>query len=113
MSSTRQILLPKKNCTRTGFPETLCIHLALAGDTDPLKEYIEDFDFEARVPETRLTQSEWDSILPGWTSKEKSRGLKQWRSKTARGQWQISGVCAKVINQAVSIYMERAEKKGL
>ena len=98
-------LAPKKKLRKNRFSRDI-VYLALAGDTDPLKEYIEDFDFEARVPETRLTQSEWDSILPGWTSKEKSRGLKQWRSKTARGQWQISGVCAKVINQAVSIYME-------
>ena len=99
-------LAPKKKLRKNRFSRDI-VHLALAGDTDPLKAYIEAFDFEGRaVTDTRLTQSEWESILPGWTTKEKSRGLKEWRSKTARGQWNISGVCAKVINKAVSCYME-------
>ena len=83
------------------------IHLALAGDPDPLKEYIQNFDFEERAySKTNLSQTEWERLLPAWTTKAKSRGLKGWRSKTARGEWSISGVCAKIINKAVSIYME-------
>ena len=34
------------------------------------------------------------------------RGLKKWASKSARGNWTIAGVCAKVVNKAVHVYME-------
>ena len=53
-----------------------------------------------------MSQAKWEVVLPGWKSKQKSRGLKGWKSKSARGEWSIQGVCAKVINKAVSIYME-------
>ena len=83
------------------------IHLAMAGDPDPLKAYIAGFDFESRAFSNKnLSQTEWESVLPSWTTKSKSRGLKEWSSRTARGHWNIKGLCAKVINKAVTIYME-------
>ena len=81
------------------------IHLALNGDCGPLQDYIDTFDME-RSRSAPLTQAQWQRVLPAWKSKDKSRGLKSWKSKTARGEWSVSGVCAKVINQSVSIYME-------
>ena len=99
-------LAPKKKMRKRKQFARDILHLALAGDCDPLKEYIDNFDFDERARTKVLTQSEWDSVLPAWTTKTKSRGLKPWMSKTARGEWNISGVCAKVINKAVSIYMD-------
>ena len=99
-------LAPQKKMRKSRFARDI-IHLALAGDLDPLKGYIQTFDFEERgFAKKKLSQAEWETLLPAWTTKEKSRGLKAWRSKTARGEWNIKGVCAKIINKAVSIYME-------
>ena len=81
------------------------IHIALNGDCGPLNEYIDGFDM-TRAKSDPMTSTEWERVLPAWKSKTKRRGLKPWRSKSARGEWNISGVCAKVINKAVSIYME-------
>jgi len=81
------------------------INIALEGDCGPLNEYIDGFDM-SRAKSQPLTAAEWERVLPAWKSKEKSRGLKGWRSKSARGEWSIGGVCAKVINKSVSIYME-------
>ena len=80
------------------------INIALDGDCGPLNEYIDGFDM-IRSKSDPMTPAEWERVLPSWKSKKKSRGLKVWRSKSARGEWSI-GVCAKVINKAVSIYME-------
>ena len=99
-------LAPKKKLRKGKFARDI-IHLAMAGDPDPLKLYIENFDYDARAFSDKiLSQAEWESQLPAWNTKSKSRGLKQWSSRTARGEWDIRGVCAKVINKAVSIYME-------
>ena len=87
-----------------GFARDL-IHLALAGDSAPLQEYIDAFDMKRAHSEIK-DQSQWEKVLPAWKGKEKRRGLKTWASKTARWEWSIVGVCAKVINKAVHTYME-------
>ena len=81
------------------------ISVALDGDCGPLWEYVNSFDMSRSECEA-MTPAEWEHVLPGWKSKHKSRGLKNWKSKTLRGEWNITGVCAKVINRSVSIYME-------
>ena len=81
------------------------INLALDGNCGPLQEYIDGFDM-SRAQSPPLSQVQWERVLPAWKSKEKNRGLKGWKSKTVRGEWSITGVCAKVINKSVSIYME-------
>ena len=80
------------------------IHMALEGDVEPLLEYIEEFDMSKAKPES-MTATEWGHCLPSWKTKEKKRGLTPWKSTTKRGQWEITGVCAKVINKAVQVYM--------
>ena len=81
------------------------INVALDGDCGPLQEYIDNFDMN-RAKCAPMSQAEWERVLPAWKSKDKSRGLKAWKSKTVRGEWNITGVCAKIINKAVSLYME-------
>jgi len=100
-------VIPKKKMRKrknTKFERDV-IFLALAGDCNPLQDYIANFDM-ARAVTSSKAQVDWEAVLPAWTTKEKSRGLKGWRSKTARGEWNVSGVCAKVINKSVSIYMD-------
>jgi len=48
-----------------------------------------------------LTAAEWERALLTWKSRDKKRGLKEWKSATARGNWSIGGVCATVVNKAV------------
>ena len=81
------------------------IAIAKAGDPAPLQDYINNFDLDRaiRVP---MTAAQWDKTLPAWKSKTKARGLKSWKSKTSRGEWDVPGICAKVINQAVKTYMQ-------
>ncbi len=81
------------------------IEIAKAGDPAPLQEYIDNFDLDRaiRVP---MTTAQWDKVLPAWKSKTKARGLKSWKSKTSRGEWDVSGICAKIINQSVHTYMQ-------
>ena len=95
---------PPQSKRRRSFHRDI-INVALDGDCGPLQEYIDGFDM-TRADSLRLSQAEWERVLPAWKSKDKSRGLKTWKSKTVRGAWNITGVCAKVINKSVSIYME-------
>ena len=95
----------KASKRRTSLVRMDVLQIALAGDDGPLKEYISNFDMD-RAKYENWSPAQWEKILPAWNSKEKSRGLKTWSSKTARGTWAVKGVCAKVINQAVKIYME-------
>ena len=81
------------------------INIALDGDCGPLNEYIDGFDM-TRSKSNPMTTAEWERVLPAWKSKKKSRGLKVWRSKSARGEWCIPGLCAQVINKSINIYME-------
>lgn len=64
------------------------ISLALEGDPAPLREYIHKFDM-SRAKYDKKTP--WEKVLPAWKSKKKARGLKSWQSKTARGEWDITG----------------------
>ena len=80
------------------------LQIALAGDDGPLKEYIKNFDMDRAKFET-WSPAQWEKVLPAWNSKGKSRGLKTWSSSTARRNWSVNGVCAKVINEAVKMYM--------
>lgn len=81
------------------------IAIAKAGDPAPLQDYMNNFDLDRaiRVP---MTAAQWEKVLPAWKSKTKARGLKSWKSKTSRGEWDVPGICAKVINQAVKTYMQ-------
>ena len=81
------------------------IAIAKAGDPAPLNEYINNFDLDRAVRAPK-TNAQWEKVLPAWKSKTKARGLKSWQSKTTRGEWDVTGICAKVINQAVKTYME-------
>lgn len=81
------------------------LQIALAGDHAPLQEYIQNFDMD-RAKYENWSPAQWSKILPAWNSKEKARGLKNWSSSTARGSWSVGGVCAKVINLAVKMYMQ-------
>ena len=81
------------------------IEIALAGDDKPLHQYIENFDMD-RAKSKNLSPAQWEKILPAWRTKAKSRGLKNWSSSTARGAWSVNAVCAKVINEAVKVYMQ-------
>lgn len=82
------------------------IDRALAGDMRDLLVYIDQFDFDEvlKLPK-RFTAAEWEEILPSWSGRDRSRGLKEWQS-TARGRsWQVQGLCARTINKAVDCYM--------
>ena len=94
-----------KRRTSTSLVRMDVLQIALAGNDGPLKEYINNFDMD-RAKYENWSPAQWEKILPAWNSKKKSRGLKTWSSATARGSWSVKGVCAKVINQAVRIYMQ-------
>lgn len=94
-----------KRRTSTSLVTMDVIQIALAGDHGPLKEYILNFDMD-RAKYENWSPAQWSKILPAWSSKEKPRGLKNWSSSSARGSWSVNGVCAKVINQAVKMYMQ-------
>ena len=82
------------------------IDRAVAGDMRDLLVYIDDFDLDEvlELPK-RFTSAEWEEILPSWSGRDRSRGLKEWQS-TARGRsWQVQGLCARTINKAVDCYM--------
>ena len=81
------------------------IGVALDGNCAPLREYLDNFDM-TRAESEPFTKLQWETYLPAWKTKDHNRGLKTWKSKTARGQWNISGLCAKVVNQSVTNYMD-------
>ena len=51
------------------------------------------------------TAAQWERSLPTWDSRDADRGLKEWRSTADKGGWVVPGVCAKVINAALDVYM--------
>ena len=77
----------------------------LAGNVQPLIEYIQNVDFVTKCPAMDLTAEGWADALPSWKGRDKKRGLKSWKSNTARGRWDVSGMCARVVNEAVRVYM--------
>ena len=81
------------------------IDKALAGDLTEVQDYIKKFP-RGQLEPVHLTKAAWAEDLPAWKGQDADRGLKAWSSKTARGGWNIAGICAKVVNRAVGMYME-------
>ena len=76
----------------------------MSGEVGPLLDYIRDrLDDEIEIP--NLSPSEWFKALPSWYGRGKPRALKGWSSTTARHNWSINVLCAKAINQALTVYM--------
>ena len=77
---------------------------AMSGETGPLLDYIRDhLDDEIELPD--LSPSDWFKVLPSWYGRGKPRALKGWSSTTVRHNWSINALCAKAINQALTVYM--------
>ena len=53
----------------------------------------------------KMGPSDWNKALPSWFGRGKSRGLKEWNSKTKRHNWCVGSLCAKAVNAAVTVYM--------
>ena len=78
---------------------------ARAGDMQPLLDHFKETDLYSFAG-TSLTNQEWAGLMPPWSGQKADRGLKHWKSETARGGFDFACLCGFVIAKSFSVYME-------
>ena len=70
---------------------------ARAGDMQPLLDHFKETDLYSFAG-TSLTNQEWAGLMPPWSGQKADRGLKHWKSETARGGFDFACLCEDIAN---------------
>ena len=101
----RLAMLHKRQRVSTRRRRQDMVDKAVGGNTSELLQYLrEHIDDVIATP--KMGPTEWANALPSWYGRGKERGLKVWKSSTARSQWTAGCLCAKAVNVAINVYMK-------